>query len=54
MAGWIRIMAACWKQGEPYDDAQYLQALQQKKLTTSRQPPGCYLSIVNDSKRKKL
>ena len=28
---WIRVMFVCWKQGTPYDDEKYLQALRQKK-----------------------
>ena len=27
---WIRIMFACWANGEPYDEARYLQALRDK------------------------
>ena len=37
---WIRIMAACWKQGEPYDDAQYLRALQRKNSPLAANLPA--------------
>ena len=37
---WIRIMAACWKQGEPYDDAQYVRALQKKNSPLAANLPA--------------
>jgi len=32
---WIRILYACWKANQPYDESRYLRALQSKTFSVS-------------------